>query len=149
MHLISSARRYFVLESAVCFRLSFHASLAVVSENQVVHLGAEQGALPWPCQQRADNLWGITAVTKHKPLLHEKGTPQSCHTDPQMAEDIAAVTSQMVVWSHCWRRPYPTPLMRKPVIYKSSTTLPSAVTMQTPRASISQLFFLNKKPTTK
>lgn len=108
MHLISSAHRYLVTESALYFRLSFHASLAVVSENHVVLLGVEQGDLPWPCQQRAENLWGITAVTKREPLLHEKGTPQSCRMDPQMAEHIAAVASQMAVWSHCWRRPHPT-----------------------------------------
>lgn len=120
MHLISCAHRRSVLEPAVYFRLSSHTSLAVVSENHVVLLGEEQDDVPWPCQQRADNLRGTTDVTKSEPPPREKGTPQSCCTDAQMAEHIAAVASQTAAWSRCWRRPYPTLLMRKPAIYKSS-----------------------------
>lgn len=140
MHLVSFAHRYAVFESAVYFRLSSHTSLAIVSGNHVVLLGVEHGDLSRSCQQKADNLWGTTAVTKREPPLHKTETPQSCRMDPQMAEHIAAVTSQMAVWSHCWRRPYPTPLMQKPVIYKSSAMLPSAVITPTPRAPISQPF---------
>lgn len=120
MHLISRAHRHSVLELIVYFRLSSHTSLAVVSENHVVLLGEEQDDAPRPCQQRADNLRGTTAVRKSEPPPREKGTPQSCRTDAQMAEHIAAVTSQTAVRSRCRRRPYRTLPMQKPAISKSS-----------------------------